>query len=137
MQPDPNTPILLFDGECNLCDASVQFVLDNDHHKRIKFAAQQSAAGQALLQAVGRNPASLDTMVLLYRGKVWTESAAALETARLMGGSWTWLGNLGLLFPGFVRNPVYRLVARNRLKWFGKRATCRMATPEERDRFLV
>jgi len=124
-------PILFFDGECNLCNGGVQFIIKRDRKKRFLFAALQSAAGAEAKQQSG----GADSFILFYCGRYYTKSGAALRVARLMSGLWPML-YAGIILPRFVRDWVYDIVARNRYKWFGKRNECMMPTPELRERFL-
>lgn len=132
----PEKPVLFFDGVCNFCNGSVNFILDKDKSGEIRFSALQTETAERLLKPHAVNPADLDSVVLLADGRVYTRSAAALETLRRMGGGWRVLGNVGLAIPRPLRDGVYRLIARNRYKWFGKRETCRLPTADERARFL-
>lgn len=131
--------VILFDGVCNLCNGAVQFVLDRDRHKRFRFAALQSEAGQALLRQRGLTPpdpgADPDTIVLVEGDRVSDRSTAALRIARHLGFPWVLAGIFWLL-PRPLRDWVYRFIARNRYRWFGKSESCRLPTPELRGRFL-
>jgi len=128
-------PVLLFDGQCNLCNASVQWVLLRDHKALFRFAALQSPAGQALLQAHGLAGKQFDSVVLITPEKAYTHSDAPLEALRRLGGGWQVLAALRFL-PASLRNGVYRWVARNRYRWFGKQESCLMPQPEWKSRFL-
>lgn len=130
-------PVLYFDGVCNLCNRSVQFVIRHDKKGRFLFAPLQSAAGAEIQQKLeslngGRVP---DSLVLSWKGKLRTESDAALHTAGLLGFPWN-LASLLLLVPRFLRDLLYRWVARNRYRWFGRQDACMMPTPELKARFL-
>ncbi len=125
-------PILYFDGVCNLCNNAVQFVIRHDKQKKFLFASLQSAAGKEVLQKL---PATPDSMVLYASGKYHLKSSAALHTARLLGGIYA-LAFVFIIIPGFIRNAVYDLIARNRYTWFGKREECMIPTPELKSRFL-
>lgn len=130
-----DAPLLLFDGECNLCQGSVQFVLRRDRTQRFRFAALASAAGQQALAAAGAVPPLPDSMVLLHRGRVHVRSGAALAVARLL--PWPWpLWSVFWIVPYPLRDLLYAFVAKNRYRWFGKRATCWVPTPALRARFL-
>ena len=127
--------LLLFDGVCNLCNGVVQFVIRHDRVGRFRFAALQSAAGQATLRRFGLPTQEFDSFVYVKDGQCYTESTAALHVARDMGGGWQLLYGL-MVFPRFVRDAVYRWVARNRYRFFGKRDACMIPTPELKARFL-
>jgi predicted DCC family thiol-disulfide oxidoreductase YuxK len=125
----------LFDGECNLCNGAVQFVLRRDPRARFRFASLQSAAGRAVLEATGNRAALPDSIVLVQHGRVLVKSTAALAIAR--GLRWPWpLLAVFWLVPYPVRDLVYDWVARNRHRWFGRRQECWVPTPALRERFL-
>ena len=128
-------PILLFDGVCNLCNGSVQWVIARDPAARFRFASLQSDAGRALLAAHGLPQGDMDTVVLVDGASHFTKSDAALETMRRLGGAWR-LGGLLRLVPRALRDAVYDWVARNRYARWGKRDECWIPTPELRARFL-
>ena len=130
-----NGPVVLFDGVCNFCNRSVNFILDHDARKRFRFAALQSDAGQAVLRHFGLRTDDFDTAVLVERGRAYTKSSAALRIARSLGGRWSLLALL-LALPPLLRDAAYDLLARNRYRWFGRTDSCRVPTPQIRDRFL-
>jgi predicted DCC family thiol-disulfide oxidoreductase YuxK len=127
--------IVLFDGVCNFCNASVNFVIDRDPEKRIRFAPLQSEVGQRLLKKFNLSPTALDTLILVEGEKCYTRSTAALRIAKRLKGLWPLL-YLFILIPPFIRDAVYDFIARNRYKWFGKTEACRVPTPELKERFL-
>lgn len=129
-------PIILFDGVCNLCNASVQFVIRHDPQARFKFAALQSATAEKLLQNCSFDRSSLDSVILVEDGHVYIESDAALRIARKLGGGWSLLAGFSIV-PRPIRDAVYRFIARNRYRWFGKQESCMMPTPDLRARFLA
>lgn len=135
MNPDIKSPILLFDGVCNLCNASVQWVLKRDRKGIFKFAALQSETGQRLLQQFGFSQENFDTVVLVDGEKVFTRSDAPLEIARRLGGFWS-LFFVFKIIPRFLRDAVYNWVARNRYRWFGRKEECMLPRPEWKNRFL-
>ena len=128
-------PILLFDGVCNLCDRSVQFVLDHDADRVFRFASLQSEVGRALIGRCGLDPESLDSVVLFAAGQCHVRSEAAWRIAGQLDAPWSWLAATRLI-PRRGRDVVYNWVARNRYRWFGTREACRIPTPEVRARFL-
>ncbi len=128
-------PILLFDGVCNLCHASVQWVIARDSHAHFRFASLQSEAGRALLAEHGLPLDAMDTVVLVEGDAHWTKSDAALETARRLGGRYR-LATALRFVPRPLRDAVYGWVARNRYVRFGKRDACWLPTPELAARFL-
>jgi predicted DCC family thiol-disulfide oxidoreductase YuxK len=128
-------PIVLFDGVCRFCDASVNFILDHDRRGRCRFAALQSAAGQALLVRFGLKRDDFDTLVLVEGDRCYLRSTAALRIARYLDPPWPLL-SVFLLIPTFLRDGAYELLAANRYRWFGQLDACRMPTPELQGRFL-
>lgn len=127
--------IVLFDGVCNLCHHSVNFIIDKDPAKYFHFASLQSELGQALLKKHGLDPKYLDSVVLVENGKAYTDSCAVLHISKNLKGLWSW-GQIFLIVPRFLRNGVYHYIARNRYKWFGKEEQCRLPTPDLKARFL-
>ena len=127
--------MLLFDGNCNLCNASVQWVLRHDKPGQFRFASLQSEFGRQLMRAHGLDADRLDTVVLVANGKAYLRSDAPLEIARRIGGAWRCLYWFRIV-PRFMRDALYRFVARNRYRWFGKNEVCWLPRPEWKDRFL-
>jgi len=128
-------PILLFDGVCNLCSGSVQFIIRRDPEARFRFASLQSEVGQRYLEELQVDRDAVDSVILVEGGRWYKESDAALRIARLLGGPWKAMGILRLL-PRPLRDRLYRFLARHRYRWFGKRESCWLPTPELRERFL-
>ena len=126
--------IVLYDGVCHFCTASVQFIIKRDPTARFRFASQQSPTGRALLAKAGL-PQSMDTFVLIESDQAYTRSTAALKVASQLSGAW-WLFGIFWLMPRSIRDAAYGVVARNRYRWFGKRETCWVPTPEIRARFI-
>jgi predicted DCC family thiol-disulfide oxidoreductase YuxK len=138
--PGPiSNPIILFDGLCNLCNQSVQFVIKHDPQSKFRFAALQSDFGQNVLRENHLDPGKLLSVVLLThdrgRTRVYDRSRAALEIARRLNGLWPLL-YVFVIVPPFIRNLVYDWVSRNRYRWFGRRDECMIPTPELRARFI-
>lgn len=127
-------PVVFFDGVCNLCNASVQFILKRDRAQVFRFAPLQGETFLSL-QHPAKNSAP-DSIVLLENGKLYTESVAVLRIAGRLSFPWRLLALPGWLLPGFVRDPLYRCIARNRYRWFGKKETCYLPTAELKARFL-
>lgn len=127
-------PVILFDGVCNFCDASVQFILERDPNEIFRFASLQSEAGQDLLKKY-HVPEDVDSMILIESDKVYFKSSAALRISRHLQGTWKLLYIL-IIVPAPVRNVVYDIIARNRYKWFGKKESCMLPSPNVRKRFL-
>ena len=132
--------IILFDGVCNLCNGFVQFVIEHDPAGQFQFTALQSDAGQALLrqhgQTVATDGAGPDSVRLLEDGQLYSHSTAVLRIAQRLGGPWALLAAPGWLLPRALRDAVYRFVARNRYRWFGRQEACWLPTPALKARFL-
>jgi predicted DCC family thiol-disulfide oxidoreductase YuxK len=126
--------IVIFDGLCHFCDRSVQFILARDRRAYFRFAPSQSETARTLLDRAGL-PEAPGTIVLIDADGSWLRSTATLRIARALGFPWSLFAVL-LWLPRVVRDPVYALVARNRLRWFGRRDACRIPTPDEASRFL-
>ena len=134
---DADPAVMLFDGHCNLCNHAVDFVLTREATPSLRFASLQSDVGRALLARHGVAPpdGDPDTVMLVEEGRVWTHSDAALRIAARLRMPWRAISWFGWV-PRALRDAVYRFVARNRYRWFGRRDTCRVATPAEKQRFL-
>lgn len=128
-------PILLFDGVCNFCNGTVNFIIKQDKKELFLFAALQSHKGEELLQQLKQNDSLPDSVVLLYNGKVYNKSAAVLQVCRLLGGIWSLL-LVAYVIPPFIRDAIYNYVAAHRYKWFGRRDACMVPSPSVRKRFL-
>ncbi|CAM3239939.1 thiol-disulfide oxidoreductase DCC family protein [Filibacter tadaridae] len=127
--------IVLFDGECNFCDSSVQFIIKRDPYAHFVFSSLQSEKGQELVKEY-KIPADVDSLVLIEKGKAYTKSSAALRIAKKLDGLWHLLF-LFILIPSRIRDGVYDIVATNRYKWFGKKEdACMLPSPDERKRFI-
>jgi predicted DCC family thiol-disulfide oxidoreductase YuxK len=128
-------PILLFDGVCNLCHNTVQFIIAHDKVGKFRFASLQSDIGQQLLRRHEVKTEALQSAVLLLNGQHYVYSDAALEVARHLDGAWSWL-YIFKIIPSFIRNAIYHIVARNRYRWFGQKEQCWIPTPDLKARFL-
>ena len=129
-------PVVLFDGECNLCDASIRFIIDRDPTGLFKCAPRQAAGGRTLMKAHDLDTEQRLSVVLIDDGEAYLKSDAALRIARELGGVWSALYAL-IFVPKSIRDAIYSFVARNRYRWFGKRDECMTQTPEVRARFLM
>lgn len=127
--------LILFDGVCNLCDGFVQFVIRHDKKGRFRFGALQSPEAEAIFKALGYDYSIPKTVILIEEGKVYQRSEAALRVARHLQFPWPVFYGF-MLVPGIVRDWVYDFVARNRYRWFGKKDSCMIPTPELKARFL-
>ncbi|RDI45783.1 thiol-disulfide oxidoreductase DCC family protein [Falsibacillus pallidus] len=126
--------IILFDGVCNFCDSSVQFIMKRDSKEYFKFASLQSEIGQKLLKEYQASK-GLDSVVLIENNRLYVESDAALAICRHLDGPWKLLWGLKII-PAPIRNKIYQFIAKNRYKWFGQKEACRIPSPKERKRFL-
>ncbi|NCT17074.1 MAG: thiol-disulfide oxidoreductase [Flavobacteriaceae bacterium CG_4_8_14_3_um_filter_34_10] len=127
--------IVLFDGVCNLCNYSVTLIIKKDKKDIFRFAALQSEIGRHLIQKYHIDTSKLDS-ILLIEGKYYTyKSTAALRIAKYLKG-WYSLFYVFIIFPPIVRNFFYDIIAKNRYKWFGKKESCMIPTPELKAKFL-
>lgn len=130
-----NKTILLFDGYCNLCQSSVQFVLKHEKKPEIYFTSLQSETGIQLLNQYGINPNEVDSLVLIENNKVFIKSSAALRVSKYLNGLYPLSFGL-LIIPKFIRNMVYDFIAKNRYKWYGKKESCMIPDVDLVKRFL-
>lgn len=129
-----NHGIVLFDGECNLCNNSVQFILKRDYKEYFQFASLQSGIGQSLLQQ-HRLPKTLNSVVVIEKGIAYIESDAPIQVCKHLGGLWKLL-IVAKIIPTPLRNFFYRIIAKNRYQWWGKSPSCTLPTPNLKKRFL-
>ena len=131
-------PVVLFDGVCNLCNGSVQFIIDHDQAGVFRFAPLQSDIAATMLASLGHahDRATLDSVILVEEDHVYERSDAALRIARRLSFPWS-LVYPSIVVPRFARDGVYRVIAKNRYRWFGHTPQCRVPTPELRARFLA
>jgi predicted DCC family thiol-disulfide oxidoreductase YuxK len=128
-------PILVFDGQCVLCSATVQFIFAHERKRRIRFVVAQSALGAALYRHFDLKSEDYETNIVLENGRALTRSESSIRIFELVGGPWSLISGLRLA-PSFLRDAAYEIIPKNRLKWFGAKDACYMPTPEERARFL-
>lgn len=127
--------VILFDGVCNLCNGAVTYIIKRDPKDRFRFAALQSDIGNALVSQHAIDTSKVDSIILIDNDKVYVKSSAALRIARFMKGGYPLLYGF-MIVPNFIRNWVYDLIARNRYKWYGKKESCMIPTPELKAKFL-
>ena len=127
--------IVLFDGICNFCNASINFIIEHDRAGYFKFAPLQSTIGEELLSKHGISPVETDSVILIEDENAYTLSDAAIRISRRLDGIWSWAYTLRVI-PRMIRDLGYRLIARYRYSIFGRRDACMMPTPEVRTRFL-
>lgn len=128
--------ILLFDGVCNLCNASVQFVLRRDKNAKFVFATLQSDIAKELLVDNQEYITELHSIVLIKNEAVLDGSTAALHVAKELPSAWPLLYYLFIWWPKFIRDGLYKFVAKRRYKWFGKQDVCSIPDVNYQDRFL-
>ncbi|EHB54495.1 thiol-disulfide oxidoreductase DCC family protein [Paenibacillus lactis] len=127
--------IVLIDGVCRLCQGLTRFIIQRDPAGHFRFASLQSEIGQSLLEQGGLTPDGGDTMVLIEKGKYYTRSQGALRIARRLRFPWP-LAYAMIIVPRPIRDRAYRIVAKNRYRWFGRSEACMIPTPDIRRRFL-
>jgi len=127
--------LVLFDGLCNLCSGSVQFILKKDKKKQFFFASLQSPIGQTYLQKSGLPATDFHSFVLIEKDQAYTRSTAALRVLKNLGGGWKVFYALRIV-PIPLRDGIYNWIARHRYQWFGRRESCWLPTPDLKRRFL-
>ena len=128
-------PVILFDGVCNFCNGAVNFVIKRDKKVKLKFSTLQSDSAAQLLGKFNLSAIDLNSFVLVENNKAYTRSTAALKVFRYLDGLWPLMYGF-IIVPEFLRDAVYKLIAKNRYRWFGIRKECMIPTPETRSRFL-
>jgi len=132
---DQYSSIVLFDGVCNFCNASVQAIIKRDPIGKFRFASLQSDFGQKVLEEHGLDQEDFHSMILLQNGKIYLRSTAALRISKGLTGAWSLFYPL-ILLPVSFRDFFYKLIARNRYYLFGKKESCMLPTPEIKSRFI-
>jgi predicted DCC family thiol-disulfide oxidoreductase YuxK len=127
--------IILFDGVCNLCNGSVQFIIKRDPDSKFMYASLQSPFGQEQLDRLGKDKSELHSIILLQNGKAFERSDAALEIARRLTGLWPMLYSFKII-PRFMRDGIYNWIAKNRYRFFGKKDQCWIPTADLKSRFI-
>jgi predicted DCC family thiol-disulfide oxidoreductase YuxK len=128
--------IILFDGVCNFCNASVIFILQQERRPDFRFASIQSEAGRGLLKRYGFPTEYSQAVILIEGGKVYSGSTAALKIGQTLRFPWSFLSHAGFIVPQLIRDWVYRQIAKHRYQWFGKRDVCMVPTENLKARFL-
>lgn len=126
--------LVVFDGVCNLCNASVQFIIRRDPERRYIFAAAQSPYAQQRVAELGLAGLNMESFVLIEAGKAYLRTDAALRIATSLSGAW-FLFALFRLLPGPIRDAAYNALGRHRYRLFGRRSECLLPTPELQARF--
>lgn len=127
--------IILFDGVCNLCNSTVQKVIENDYKNQFKFASLQSEFGQEFLKKNDLSTEEFNSIILVDGERYFTKSDAALRIGRELKGIYKW-SKLLFVFPKFIRDFVYDIISQNRYRWFGKQESCWLPTPDLQEKFL-
>ncbi|WP_347374714.1 thiol-disulfide oxidoreductase DCC family protein [Aequorivita sp. Q41] len=135
MQTEIAYKIILFDGVCNLCNSSVNFVIKHDPKNHFKFAALQSEIGQALLSKFNLDSTKVASIILIDGDKIYQKSSAVLTIAKNLSGAYPLLFGF-MIIPKFIRNAAYEYIAKNRYKWYGKKESCMLPSPELKSKFL-
>lgn len=132
---DDARPIFIFDGKCGLCSGFVRFILRHDRKQKLRLLAAQSPLGAALFAHFKLKRADYDTNILLMEGRALVKSDASLRVFELLGAPWSMLA-VARLAPRVLRDALYDVIARNRLRLFGARDVCYAPSPADADRFL-
>ena len=127
--------IVLFDGVCNLCNGSVNFLIERDKKDEFRFASLQSEVGEQMLKDHSIRRSDTDSVILVEDGRAFVYSTAALRIAKRLGSIWS-LAYGFIVLPVFVRDFFYKLVAKHRYRMFGKTDVCRMPTTEDAKKFI-
>ncbi len=130
-----NHPIILFDGVCNLCNSSVQFIIKHDKKSIFRFASLQSEFGKRIIEKFDLANKNIDSVMLLENNAIELKSTAALQIAKQLGGIYSAL-YVFIIIPRFMRDSIYDFVARNRYRWFGKQESCMIPKPELKKLFI-
>ena len=126
---------VFFDGVCNLCNRSVNFLISKDKKEVLKFASLQSEYAQNVVPKALLDRENLDTIIVYYDGKFYMRSKAVLKLCKVLGGGF-YVVLIGYLIPRFIRDGLYRFIATNRYRWFGRQSQCRVPTPDLKERFF-
>lgn len=135
MKESKTHKVILFDGVCNLCNGAINFVIKKDKGNIFKFAPLQSEIGKTLLSKFEIDTSKVDSIILVDGEKCYVKSSAALRIAKDLSGGYPLLYGF-LILPRFIRDAVYDYIAKNRYKWFGKKESCMIPTPELKEKFL-
>ena len=127
--------LVLFDGVCNFCNFWIKFALKRDGKGKLKFGSLQGETAQRLFPQYGIDPSVITSVIFLEDGLAYHESTAALKICRHLDGGWKLLYAL-IIVPTFIRDGIYKWIAKNRYKWFGKQESCMLPTAEQRARFV-
>lgn len=129
-------PLILFDGVCNLCQRSVQFVIRNDTGGIFRFASLQSEAAMLVLERLEYSDDRLDSVLLIVDGRLYAKSRAALQIAKRLDGPWRTFYYLFFWIPAFLADWVYTFIGNRRYRWFGRKEECWIPDRDLLDRFI-
>ena len=135
MNNTKNKSLILFDGVCNLCNASVNFIIKHDKKVHFNFASLQSDAAKELLLQFNVKKIKMDSIVLIENGTFYEKSTAALRISKKLNGGYKLL-YVFIIIPTFLRDWVYDFIAKNRYKWYGKKDSCMIPSKDLKNRFL-
>lgn len=130
-----DSPIILFDGVCNFCNYWVNFAIKRDRKKKLRFTPLQGETAKRLLPQYDINPTSLNSVIFIYNGKIYTQSSAAIRICKHLNRGWKLFYGL-IIIPKILRDFFYNIIARNRYKWFGKKDQCMIPPSDWKERFL-
>jgi len=128
-------PIIVFDGHCVLCSGFANFVIRHDTSQQLRLLAAQSELGEALYAYFGLKPDDYSTNLLIEKGQVRVKSDGTMAMFAYLGWPWKAL-NIGRILPRAAADFVYNIIARNRIKWFGRQEQCYLPSAEDKNRFL-
>lgn len=129
-------PIVLFDGECFLCSSAVQFLIKHNHSGNLQFASLQSGTGSEIIKSAGNIFTQADSVFLLQDTIIYRYSTSALKLSSHLSFPWNLLSLL-IIVPRFIRDGVYRIIAKNRYRWFGRKSFCMTDDTKYQERFLI
>lgn len=127
--------VILFDGVCNFCNSSVNFIIRHDKKDYFRFTPLQSEIGMKISEKYNLDSGNLKSVILVDKGKIYTKTTAALRIAKQLSGAWPVL-YVFIIVPPPIRDVVYNIIAKYRYKWWGERDACMIPTPEIRKKFL-
>jgi len=132
---DASPKLILFDGVCNFCNFWVDFIIKRDRKHQFQFGTLQGNTAKEMIAGYGIAISKTDSVILVDNKKIYTHSSAAIRICKYLDGGWKLFYGL-VIIPKFLRDPIYKWIARNRYKWFGKKESCRIPTAAERSRFI-
>ena len=132
---EEHSAIVLFDGVCNFCNSSVNFIIRHDKQGYFKFAPIQSEIGKAMCEKLAIDIQRVDSIILIENDSYKIKSTAILIIAKKLNGAYPLLFGF-IIIPRFFRDAIYDLIALNRYKWFGRKESCMIPTPDVRSRFI-